>query len=68
MVVGATEELDNLFAITSTKMSFWYSANFISLSSMDFLAKYFSWIGYPCFIIYFGHLGLVSLLMSLKEM
>lgn len=65
---GVTEELGNLFVITSTKMSYWYFANSTLRFSMDFLGKYSFWIGFQCFIISFGHPGLASLLMYLKEM
>lgn len=37
---GVTEELGNLFVITSTKMSYWYFANSTLRFSMDFLGKY----------------------------
>lgn len=68
MVDGVTEELVNLSVTTSIKMSFWSFVSYTSHFSMDFLDKYFSWIGCRCFIIYFGLPGHASSHMFLKEM
>jgi hypothetical protein len=65
---GVTEESANLSAITSIKMSFWCFVSSTLRFSMDSLDKYSFWIGYPCFIIYFGHHGHVSSPMFSKEM
>jgi hypothetical protein len=64
---GVTEESVILYATTSIKTSFLYSVNYISPSLMVSQGKYFSLIGFLCFIMYFGLPGLVFLLSSLKE-
>lgn len=64
---GATEELANLSAIISIKMSSLCFVNSTLHFSMDFLDKFSFWIGYRCFITYFGHHGLAFLRMSSKE-
>jgi hypothetical protein len=68
MVDGVTEELASLSAITFIKMSYLSFASSTLHFSMDSLDRYSFWIGCPCFIIFFGHHGLASLPMFLKEM
>ncbi len=53
---------------TSTKISCLSSQSSILLSLMDIQDRYISQIGFPCFIMHCGQVGIVCLHIFLKEM
>lgn len=54
-------------ATISIKILFWFSQKCILLFTMDFLVKYISPIGYQCYIMLYGLVGIVFSLMFLNR-